>query len=798
MVKTGEAQIIKDYIDNLLDDLESGRVAPEMAIVAASQYAGLRNILFKSIGSFAVIDSSGVNIPLDRVTRALREAQASLRAAPPQIQAEKPDAPLSPKDVLERAGALTASGRLVSEISTGQKQKVEDLRKTFIERLVANWIERTRATGEEDRVRASLEAIPADDLIIPNADRVIAAAIGENSTTLQVAHDIIKKASDVKQQLAREVRVNSAVQNIPRELLLRARSPGLERFAAIAASLIVDSGLGVEDAAERADQLSRVAQAINAPRDDDPMGGALPVRFFSASAGGPVSRVVAIAADALFAQLSPFSRQEVIRAAFSRALEGVLVKTDALTARLGKNVVESELFRLVVENSRKELTETFGPGRASAADSGSRQVRGVFEDVLGAVLNGPVVEPLLHNPRETIRAYFELVAISARLPKSAPALLPGRAEAAALLLAAATTGGVAPAGGAVVASVLTAGASAFSKQLPSWERFYLIMASLVSPSVVTGQGILLPTRSPASGGLGGVVAGALSWVGLGLGGAAVKMGSGLLGLLFGGSLISPFGRRTEKTGFWDDMPLVIAVFVAVTLILLFIFPTFLNFGFNRSNTIKSALINAAAEAERRGRDKVGGFDKQYPQPPDYLDPSLFTGKEFACLSFGDGFDTGAGRSRKITSVEASRLSSTLTKFPQLNVLSCGLSCPAKKVNVTVFSELSDYGGFAPPSHPGNIILYQHVFTNYDDQLLAYLVAHELAHNVDWFGHSLSTGFQRLGCGSVPPSTYNFGGDAHESFAESVALYLINHPEIKTYCGGKAYEYLNGALNQCRQ
>ena len=256
--------------------------------------------------------------------------------------------------------------------------------------------------------------------------------------------------------------------------------------------------------------------------------------------------------------------------------------------------------------------------------------------------------------------------------------------------------------------------------------------------------------------------------------------------------------RVKKTSFWDDTPLMISVFVGAAIILLFILPTFFNF-MNTSRWAKeAALLFSATEWERRGRDKVAGFDTQYSQPPEYIDPSLFTGKEFGCLSFGEGFNTGAGVSRGLKENEVSRLTSVLSKYPQINVLSCGLSCPAKKVNVTAFSELSDYGGFAPPSHPGNIILYQHVFSTYDDQLLAYLVAHELAHNIDWFQHSLSVDFQKLGCGSVPPSTYHFGGDAHESFAESVALYLINHPEIKTYCGGKAFTYLSGALNQCRQ
>lgn len=791
-----EKQTIKEFIDNLLDDLSSGRITPEAALVAAGQYAGLRKTLLRELNGAASAPSPGGELSVDTVTRALHNAGATIEAYPPQFQAERPDAPLSPKDVLERARSLRTSETIITEASVGQHTKVEALRKTFITRLVKGWIAKTREAGTEDPDEAALtqklEGAVTSDPSGPEATNAIEAALGATRTQKNAAREAIRDADPARQELATATLGIKNLRAVAGAMLERAGSPNVKQFTAIAAHIVTSSGLPAREAVKRADALSRTVEAASSPVPNEASLLASG-RFFSNLTEGPAQKLVAAAADALFAQLSPLAQQEVIRSAFSRALEQALAKTDTLTLRLGKNFVDSELFRVVIEGTKKEFAQEPGGG-----GTGTRQARSAIEDILGSVLRGPAAAPLLAGPRETILNYFELMAINAGLADDKKLPLFEKTDGLALLLAS-------PAGGgrATPNASLAAAAASLSGQLPSWQNYYMMAVSLASPDAATTlstppKSVGLPSVGAPNGSLGGAVGGALSWAGLGLARAAGRASGGLLDLAFGGVPSSPFGRRTEKTSFWDDTPLMISVFIGIAIVLLFVLPTFLNFGSIKSNTITSSLLNAAIEAERRGRDKVGGFDKQYPQPPDYLDPSLFAGKEFACLSFGDGFDTGAGTSRKITNTEASRLATVLTKFPQINVLSCGLSCPAKKINITVFSELSDYGGFAPPSHPGNVVLYQHVFTNYDDQLLAYLLAHELAHNIDWFQDPLSVGFQKLGCGSVPPSTYHFGGDSHESFAESVALYLINHPEIKTYCGGRAYNYLNGALNQCRQ
>ncbi|MDP1722386.1 MAG: M23 family metallopeptidase [Candidatus Gottesmanbacteria bacterium] len=610
-----EQQTIKEFINNLLDDLSAGRITPEAALVAAGQYEGLRRALTQNAGKLTLSPGDDGGLSVDAVTQALHGAAAEIAGAPPQFHAEKPDAALSPKEVLSRASSLRASEKIVAGAMARQQKNVAALRKTFIERLVANWIARSReeisaGSLSEVVVRQKLEGISAQELSGPDASRVIETILNAGPSAPRVIRDAIGEEGNIKQELSRGTRALSAVHEIPKAIYSRMGNPNIERFAAIVTDIITRSDLPTGSAIDHADVLARVAEAAVDPRADRGNIGGGSGKFFTTVAEGPAQKFIAGAADALFSQLSPLARQDVIRATFSRALEQALTKTDDLTTRLGKEFVDSELFRLVMEGTKKEFT------RAPRGGSGITQAKGALDDIIGAILVGPVTAPLLTNPREAILAYFELLAIHARTPGGQPALALGRAENVALLLLSLAGGpGAGAAGGANVA----AAAASFSKQIPSWQTFYTMVISLVSPEAaatqLVGQSGAIPHIGVSGGGLGGAIGGALSWAGLGLAGVAGRAGGGLVGLLFGGVPFSPFGRRTQKTSFWDDTPLMIAVFIGVAIVLLFVLPTFINFGFIKSNNITAVLMSAGQNLSGRGVGIEGKNEIIYNGPP---------------------------------------------------------------------------------------------------------------------------------------------------------------------------------------
>ncbi|MBI5620175.1 M23 family metallopeptidase [Candidatus Gottesmanbacteria bacterium] len=615
-----EPQRVHEFIENILDDLAAGRVTPEAALIAASQYATLREGLRQNTHDFSSLVGPDGGIAKERLDQALRLVFQQIHASPPQIQAERPDSPIPPREILERASSLVGAEKIIAETTRGQALKTEALRKTFISRLVARWIASSRENALVDKgeaLRRSAGVVPADRFIDGSAGRALEQSLRDHGVDQRAIQASLHAEQPSRQELAASLRTQSALRGLPRELFSRASIPNLERYALIASSLIAARGLPAGEAAARADDLSRAAEALagRRPSADTALASN---RFWTDLAQGPAQKMAAAFADTLFSQLSPLARADVARTAFSRALERALAKTDALTTRLGKDFVQNEVFQKAIERARVEFSHD--------PNSGQRKARGALEDILSSILMGPVTAPLLTSPREAILQYFELLAINAGLPEGRKINLggppggvvvppggPGRAR----------SGSMDPA--AYLALVRGVGGVA----MPGWESFYLIVVSLVSPESALllsrdhGAPSLESLGAPA-GRLGSAVGGALARAGLGLAGFAARAGGGLVGLLFGGVPFSPFGRRTEKTGFWDDTPLMISVFIGAAIILLFILPTFFNITFIRESAKNAALLVESFRLSGRGFG-IEGKDKFEYNGPSPAPPSAVSG-----------------------------------------------------------------------------------------------------------------------------------------------------------------------------
>lgn len=772
-------QVLSEFVQNLVDDLKNGRITPDAALVASQQYPYLRAFVTQHGDEIAdALQDEGVFRAT--LVNLLSAAGALVAGELPQFQIEKPDAPLSPNDVVARARAFR---RARTEVFASVRE-----RRWFVHRIVQNWIAKTGTGGalQQEMERALSDSIsPAE-----TAERIGRVL----SVRRPGAAPAVQELSAATQRLA-------GVAALPKELVARVFMPRLDRFAAIAIQVISSTTLSPSVVPARALSVAQAADALSATLAKEGGVAAAGV-FFRAFASRPAQKAFAAAADALLAQLTPLARQEVIKATFSRSLEGVLVKTEALTEALGRDFVESELFRVAVESARKELAP------AASGGGGVKRARGALKDVIGLLLRGPAVVPLVGSPREAILSYFTLLAVEAKLPHNEKILFPDHAPVVTAL-GQLTQGQPEHGHATAVAAAGFASPEAFRVAvsrlvplLPSWEALRLLLLSSFESTgggFVEGAGRAGRSVVAAPGAGLGWVTGGLGRLGLGFFGFFGWFGNGFVNMVFGGGLGALFHRsrgRPQPEGFFDDMPKLIAVAVVVVIVVLFVFPSFFNSPLtSRAAKYAALLVNSQPQNQP---EEFQDFDQTYP-PPDYIDFSDLASKEFNCLSYGGGIPTGAGTSVPLEKAggETGRIEGVINTYPQLKLLSCGLGCPARKVNITKFTAPSPYGGFAPSARPGNIILYQHVFTRYGDQTLAFLLAHELAHQLDWFNSPVAAGFASLGCGDAPPSTYRYAGNSAEAFAESVALYLINHPEIQSYCGGRALSYFSGALGQCR-
>lgn len=582
-------QNLKEFAQNLLDDLRGGRMSPDEAVIASLQYPYLREFIHARRDEIAgaLHDEEKLKAVLDG---ALTTAAATINRELPQFQVEKPDAQLSPSDIVARAHSFRAARWEVFAATRRQQASVGQLRKAFINRLVEQWIDQTRSLMENEKqktaagvLKTELEERLED---VSSFEEISTRVQHSLKNTLVAAGDaatIRREVGPAQRELVTATQKLAGLTAIPKELVLRASTPRPDWFTALAIQTISSTALPPAAAFARAASLTRTAEVISAPLVKEKDVTATGV-FFRALGVAPTQKAFAAIADALFNQLSPFARQEVIKATFSHALEGVLAKTDTLTKALGQEFVESEFFRLAIDNARKEFARDAGAG------AGVRQARGALDDVIGSLLRGPLVAPLVGNPKEMILSYLELLAVEARFPRDKKMFFPDHVPA------------VSVDAGPSSSAVLRAAASQLMQMLPSWQVFYVMLLAS-SPSITS---VYQGGRSSSFGSIGsapmssigGGINAALGWAGRGLSGVAFGLGGGLVGGVFGGGLGSFFNNLRgprQPDRFFDDTPKLIAISVVVVIVLLFIFPSFINSTLTSRAAKYAALLVASQE-----------------------------------------------------------------------------------------------------------------------------------------------------------------------------------------------------------
>lgn len=563
-------QDLKEFAQNLLDDLRGGRISPDEAIIASLQYPYLREFIHARRDEVAgtLQDEEKLKAVLDG---ALTTAAATINRELPQFQVEKPDAQLSPSDIVARARSFRAARREVVAATRRQQASVEQLRKTFINRLVEQWIDQTRPLMENEKQKTAAGVLKTEleeQLGGVSSFEEISTRVQHSlKNTLVTAGDaatIQGAVAPAQRELVTATQKLAGLTAVPKELVLRASTTRPDWFTALAIQTISSTALPPAAAFARAASLTRTAEVISTPLVKEKDITATGV-FFRALGVAPTQKAFAAIADALFNQLSPFARQEVIKATFSHALEGVLAKTDVLTKALGQGFVESEIFGLAIDSARKEFA------RGAGAGAGVRQARGALDDVIGSLLRGPLVAPLVGNPKEMILSYLELLAVEAKLPRDKKMFFPNHVPAVSV--------GAGPSSSAT----LRAAASQLMQMLPSWQVFYVMLLASSPSTTYTHHGVrpsLFDSMGSAPmGSIGGGLSAALGWAGRGLSGVAFGLGGGLIGGVFGGGLGSFFNKLRgprQPDRFFDDTPKLIAISVVVVIVLLFIFPSFIN------------------------------------------------------------------------------------------------------------------------------------------------------------------------------------------------------------------------------
>ncbi len=404
-------QILREFTQNLLTDLESGAITIHEAYAAASQYAYLR----QELTSASLALSEAATISEEELTQVfsgvISETLVKLSELP-SFQAQQPDEQASEQDIRDTARLQqSATARVREQVRT---PSAKEKRRSFVHGLV-NRFSSTMPTATDATVEGFV-------------DRATAVASRENTPTqqadrfVQYLTDSIEGASpeslsaEQKNGIAAGVRSAAADQGAMLSEQFKETRREVEIYAALFAApdikrpdVFVDVMLNApsteptKESLTRAEKLARVAQSLE--ESAGKQSGKL--QFFSANGAKGIAGGLQKGADGILSLVGEPVRDMVLHEKVSGSLRTMLQNTQLFADRLGENFVKSALFVHINQDLTKQLSEKARGGQAGS----------IFGDVFSTVFRGPLGQPLARSTKESVLDYFELARANAAAPK---------------------------------------------------------------------------------------------------------------------------------------------------------------------------------------------------------------------------------------------------------------------------------------------------------------------------------------------------------------------------------------------
>lgn len=596
-------QNLYEFTNNLLEDLTNGTITPEEALVALEQYGYLRDILAQSTHTLAR-SLTNTEAFSNELRTLVDRAQGLLGQSLPQLRRTPPDALLPPSEIAARARSFARARGLFLETLTNRQNHLASTRRTFVTALVNNWVEQSRGRISAEQAQAGANIIESTlgaalasstdlDGAISEVRQALEKPLPLAPATLEAAY---RGAAATRQTLIQETDALSRIATVPGIIL---RHPEIRRtdwFTGVLLEELSTSDVPVAQIEATSTKLTKTAEVISSPPPSSETlqrsGG-----IFASFAQTGMQKALAGVADGVFLFLGPTTRDRVLQIVLAKTAQRVLSDTDSLTRRLGEAFVDSPVFAEI----KQKLQETIVAPRDGV--SPLVKTKSLVGDLFTTIVGSPVGEVMVGSPREAIYNYLETLRLNAAFPPQLrfwPSVLPSS---------------------------------------PTWQYLYIV--SLYSSLGTFYQpGAPLPGPSsagaPGVGGFGGFLLGAtaglgrilsapLSWLGGGPGGGLLGFFNRGVESLFGSTLLSRWlgearRRQAVPTRLGDDLPLMVALVVVISIIILFVLPTFFNFSFISQVSKTSALLcSEFTGGAYCGGGAFGSVDLDYDGPfPDQI------------------------------------------------------------------------------------------------------------------------------------------------------------------------------------
>jgi hypothetical protein len=534
-------QPLSEFLQNLVEDIQAGAISPQEALAASIQYPYLREALVNNYGQLAAAATTGdeaLKSTLQNVFTQLINRLNNL----PSFQNQSPDDPLSEEDV-RTVGALRETA--INNVKTDGATKLAPLankRREFIHELVGKFSSTIPTGGPNE------EAIgqAVDRSLAAAAQEATSAQTKERFSELLVAAATVTSISPLTNDASKELskviassfeanseyvtEVRKVVQSQKETLTTLFSHPETTR-----PDVLVDILIHAPPTEQKTDVVVRALKLADVAGSLDAHKGPLPPskNFFHAGNARGVAKGAQQAADGILSLLGEPLREIILKEKINGTLRNMFANTQGMIDRLGENFVRSSVFSQILQNLTKSLNDK----------PTTSQARGIFDDVFSSVFKGPLNNFTTGGTKEQLLNFFELARANANAPINQK-FLPNGATPWNFLLA--------------------------NKQRSSSQRGF--------------GGFFGWLPSLGFGGLGGWVSNMFT--------AGFDRSTSFI---FSGSRIPnqlSSSRRAIaiRTPFLQDMPLLIAIVVMVTIVLLFVVQSPLNSSLLNHSAKVSALL----------------------------------------------------------------------------------------------------------------------------------------------------------------------------------------------------------------
>lgn len=512
-------QRLGEFVANILDDLQSGAVTAEEAIVASSQYEYVRSLFSQHAEELAGATATGdesLKISLISIFSQTKGRLAEL----PAFSSQTPDILRDEKQtrdtvVLERAAFETIRKETKTKASSRKITRQE-----FIHALVSKY------SSTELKINTAVEGAlkkSSDEQSLPEAQKRFSKEVSEGLGNV---------GNDFEKIIAESWRDS----RIEKEALVTLFTHSdLSRPDVVADVFIHASDKeNLSDVSAHATKLAQTAGAIaNLGTKQPTIKGS----FFSSTNTKGVIKGLQQAADGILSLVGEPLREIIIKEKINGVILSVLTNTSQLADKLGEQFIRSPIFGFVSQNILKNANEKPSMSQPTA----------VLSDVFSSIFQGPLNTATTRGAQNQVYDYLALARASSNAPKGFSFL-----------------------GTNIMPWHLGAGLVENRKKSSTWFPSFGLHA-LQSLSSLAGN-------------------------------ALATIFDRFVGFVFSGSSLSRQIHASRRAAaiplpLSEDLPLLLAIVVVSTIVLLYVFPTFLNIPHLSMTQKMSALLASLNQKE---------------------------------------------------------------------------------------------------------------------------------------------------------------------------------------------------------